>query len=168
MSKKIFLLVILLTLSSFLLFAESDNTIYKNGIGMDVHTNFGSYVNAGISYQHWFNRGLGYQITIGTQIDKNSVDVFSGMIDLQKMFFSNYFQKTNVTTLLFGWASVGYTAEGFIHQEYTDSLAVGAGFGIDIIISERISLPLKIGCMAAFSATTDVGFSLGLGYKYRF
>ena len=84
-------------------------------------------------------------------------------------------------TSLFGWANVGISSiekanyidneeQGYPDITYTVSpaLLVGAGFGIEFILFDHLSIPLKFGVTSQFITDTGVGLSFGYGILYRF
>ena len=161
----------------------SEDIPYKKSIGIDVQLSMVDYLNYGLSYQQWFNNGLGFQTTLASWFEESSSLGVLACADIQKQFVKNTFLNNKITTILFGWASLGVAFQKYksSHMDFeimetvtddffTTSLVYGfsVGFGIEAIFSDHISIPLRIGSTASVSEEFQAGFSFALGYKYRF
>ncbi len=173
--KKHLLIFFLMAFSVFCFAAESENISVPNkAIGFSYTSGTEEFMNMGITYQQWFDNSLGFCGTIGGAFQKDSEIAITTLFDLQKKFLTNYFQKSDITTVLFGWVSGGYIynkidrsdpeEEDFIDYAY----AAGLGIGFDTIISNHISVPIKVGFMSSYGKSFLVDFTFGAGFCYRF
>ena len=141
------------------------------------------YMVLGLSYQQWFSNGLGFQVVAGGGDAKYNIDPFyCAEIELQKMFYA--YKLDNLTTTLYGWLNTGYCSyldyAGYEYDSKTDNyytkketlsvIGLGLGFGVDFILSNNFSLPVKIGYITSYSSVDDymMNVSLNLGIRYRF
>ena len=173
--KKHLLIFFLMAFSVFCFAAESENiSVPNNAIGFSYTSGTEEFMNMGITYQQWFDNSLGFSCTIGGTFQKDSEIAITTLFDLQKKFLTNYFQKSDITTILFGWISGGYTYDK-IEANYSDhedylayAYAAGLGIGFDIIVSNHISVPIKVGFMGSYGEKPLVDFTFGTGFCYRF
>jgi hypothetical protein len=86
--------------------------------------------------------------------------------------------------LLFGWISGGFIHSSVLKHDYIDGdsenpqsievlenmniFSIGAGFGVDVIISDHISYPIKIGFTGVMADKMSVNLTFGTGIRYRF
>ena len=169
--KKHLLIFFLMAFSVFCFAAESENISVPNkAIGFSYTSGTKEFMNMGISYQQWFDNSLGFSGTIGGAFQKDSEIAITTLFDLQKKFLTNHFPKSDITTILFGWFSGGYTYEWYKgDNEYSNSAyAAGLGIGFDVIISNHISVPIKVGFMGSYGEKPLVDFTWGAGFCYRF
>ena len=182
--KKLLLLFLVLMVSCNCLFAESQNgDVPSKAIGVAFETGPEYFMHLGLSYQQWFNNGIGFQGTLGGLWTPKE-GFISTLVDFQKKFVSHYFEKRDITTLLFGWISGGFIHSSVLKHDYIDGdsenpqsievlenmniFSIGAGFGVDVIISDHISYPIKIGFTGVMADKMSVNLTFGTGIRYRF
>ena len=111
--KKHLLIFFLMAFSVFCFAAESENiSVPNNAIGFSYTSGTEEFMNMGITYQQWFDNSLGFSCTIGGTFQKDSEIAITTLFDLQKKFLTNYFQKSDITTILFGWMGIQWFISG--------------------------------------------------------
>ena len=173
--KKHLLIFFLMAFSVFCFAAESENiSVSDKAIGFSYNYVTTEFFNFGITYQQWFDNSLGFSSTIGGLYQQDSEIGVTALFDLQKKFLTNHFPKSDITTILFGWVSGGYYFENYISSNpenettMNNVYATGLGIGFDIIISDHISYPIKVGFMSSYGKEFLIDFSFGAGFCYRF
>ena len=157
MKKMIFFLILIL-LSFFCFASEEEKKIPNQALG--ITSSFG------LSYQQWFNNGMGFQLAgyINTPDDYIR---FTSYLELQKKLHTIY--NKNNTVVLFAWLGTGC-----MKQFYTDDISgtfpilAGLGFGFDFICFEHLSFPVKLGYFGKVTKDIEIDFYLNYGIQYRF
>ena len=87
------------------------------------------------------------------------------------------------TTVLYGWLNTGYCNYLSCDYEYDpeiyeyrrteetlSAIGFGLGFGVDFILSNNFSLPIKVGYIGSYSNKENflMDVSLNFGFRYRF
>lgn len=140
------------------------------------------YMVLGLSYQQWFSNGLGFQVVAGGGDAKYGTDpYYCAELELQKMFYA--YKLDNLTTTLYGWLNTGYCSYldyDYLYNEEVDEyssieetlnvVGFGLGFGVDFILSNNFSVPIKVGYIGSYSNKENllIEVSLNLGFRYRF
>ncbi len=179
--KKLFIIFALFFIVfSSQIFAEENlkEEYCSSAVGFNQQFNLSGAYTMGLTYQHYFDNYWGIQASLGAIVNNNVF--YSADLQLQRLFFVDSFLDTKETSL-FGWANVGiasvekphYTRDSdglIIDTTYTvtPALLVGAGFGIEFVLFDHVSIPLKIGVTSQFITDPGVGLSLGYGILYRF
>ena len=179
--KKFFIIfaLIFIVFSSQIFAEENLKEEYcSSAVGFNQQFNLSGAYTMGLTYQNYFDNNCGIQASLGAIV--NETVYYSADIQLQRLFLVNNFLNKRKTSL-FGWANIGITVDEKAHTirdedgtpletTFTDSpaLLVGAGFGIEFVLFDHVSIPLKFGVTSQFITNPGVGLSLGYGILYRF
>ena len=179
--KKFFIIFALIfILVSSPVFAEENlkEEYCSSAVGFNQQFNLAGASSMGLTYQHYFDNYWGIQASLGAIVNNNVF--YSADLQLQRLFFVDSFLDTKETSF-FGWANVGiasveqahYTKDekgNYLDTTYTvtPALLVGAGVGIEFVLFDHLSIPIKFGVTTQFITDTGVGLSLGYGILYRF
>lgn len=153
---------------------------FPNGLG--AYLILSSKMYGGLEYMRWVNDRFGLQTQISLYwIDDTSSREF--IFDLNEQFDLRLarFETKNFASILYAWASVGFTgsfnyspsspssttsASGF-----APSLLAGFGFGFDLIFFRHLSVPIQMGYLGEFgSGSSDrwINFAFSTGIRYKF
>lgn len=177
--KRIFIISILFITFLFPVTAERLNTkteYFNRAIGGKFSALPDSFIG-GMTYQQWFKNDLGIEGTVGFIANENSAH-YNFEIQLQKLLFVNDFGKRS-NSVLYLWANTGVNSfeeekiapEGADYDSVTyikPSIFVGTGFGIELAYFEHVAIPVTIGIQAEFLNHFALGFTAGIGLRYRF
>ncbi|MBQ7970221.1 MAG: hypothetical protein IJ293_04480 [Treponema sp.] len=177
--KRIFIISILFITFLFPITAERLNTkteYFNRAIGGKFSALPDSFIG-GMTYQQWFENDLGIEGTVGFIANENSAH-YNFEIQLQKLLFVNDFGERN-NSALYLWANTGVNSyeveknapEGADYDSVTyikPSIFVGTGLGIELTYFEHVAIPVTIGFEAEFLGRFAVGFTAGIGLRYRF
>lgn len=181
MKKFLFIFALIFMVFSSQIFAEENQMeeYFPSAVGFNHHICLTGASSMGLTYQHYFDNNWGIQASLGAIVDSSVY--YSADLQFQRLFLVNNFLNTRKTSL-FGWANIGvasvdtgyyvYEDENEYYSEYVSqvspALLVGAGFGIEFIIFDHLSVPFKFGVTSQFITDPGVGLSFGYGILYRF
>lgn len=180
MKKFLFIFALFFIVFSSQIFAEENlkEEYCSSAVGFNQQFNLSGAYTMGLTYQNYFDNNWGIQASLGAIV--NETVYYSADIQLQRLFLVNNFLNKRKTSL-FGWANVGIASVEKAHYNedekgnwlpptytVTPALLVGAGFGIEFVLFDHVSIPLKIGVTSQFITDPGVGLSLGYGILYRF
>lgn len=172
--------------TSFAVAEDGFSFVEDKSVGFSCLATYDCYNSLGMSYQQWFAHGIGLQVTVGGGFAKyNMNSLFSVQADLQKLFFAHRFNRSEITTALFGWLAGGFTCyeddytefmydeagdsyNEIYHEEFVKAFGLGLGLGVDVIFSDHVSIPVTMGFMGSYSDEVRVHFCMGSGLRYRF
>ena len=181
--KKFFIIFALIFMVfSSQIFAEENlkDEYCPSAVGFNQHISLTGANSIGLTYQNYFDNNWGIQASLGAIVDTNVY--YSADLQFQRLFFVDSFLNSRKTSL-FGWANVGIASiesgyyisydeeDGYYYDYYsevTPALLVGAGFGIEFVLFDHVSIPLKFGVTSQFITDPGVGLSFGYGILYRF
>ena len=179
MKKFLFIFALIFIVFSSQIFAEENlkEEYCSSAVGFNQQFNLSGAYTMGLTYQNYFDNNWGIQASLGAIV--NETVYYSADIQLQRLFLVNDFLNSRKTSL-FGWANVGVTSINNSYSENnaddelvwtytsTPALLVGAGFGIEFVLFDHVSIPLKFGVTSQFITDPGVGLSFGYGILYRF
>jgi hypothetical protein len=182
-TKKISLAIACICLVSVSLFAAGTENLnaYPHSIGVQV----GQLSGAGLSYQKRISELDALQTTVGLSFDGNatwdSFLYYNIGLEYQHTLFSDSYEDWFIGQL---YVFTGVNHTGSIDTEnydsdvlgpFTPGLALGGGFGVEILLFDHFSMPIEFG-YGAFWEYADTSFIKQLqlqfiaqaGMRYRF
>ena len=178
--KRIFIISILFLAFLFPLTAErrnENNDYYNRAIGGKFVGLPNSFIG-GITYQQWLPNDMGFEVAVGFVSNENTAYYnFEG--EFQKLLFVDDFGKRSLSSLYL-WANAGLNSLEEIIEEsseennYNEKISihpnffVGVGFGMEMTYFEHFSVPVTLGFEVEFPREFAIGFTAGIGLRYRF